>query len=84
LGCNKYLFIGVRRTQAGELFFSTILKPVWRTSSKIFGDFKRQIVLHLEKKTGFILYSENGVPEELEKRLLENRIMVTCQTDPIP
>jgi hypothetical protein len=40
---------------------------------------KQKLERYFAKKTGFILYSENGTPEKLVERLLENGIMVTCR-----
>jgi hypothetical protein len=40
---------------------------------------KQKLEQSLKEKTGYILYSENGVPEKLEQQLLENGIMVTCR-----
>jgi hypothetical protein len=40
---------------------------------------KQKLEKHLKKKAGYIFYSENGMPEKLAERLLENGIMVTCR-----
>jgi hypothetical protein len=40
---------------------------------------KQKLEKHLKKKAGFIFYSENGMPEQLAVRLLENGIMVTSR-----
>jgi hypothetical protein len=39
---------------------------------------KQKLEKNLKKKAGYIFYSENGMPEKLAERLLENGIMVTC------